>query len=179
VIVGHIVATEGDPKDFASDATRVLEHLQLVRSVSDAPVLLSASWTNSHDGNRRIAADWPKAFGDKIDRFDGIAVYNAGLFPLWESMTRTRLTSQLGLPENMPTILLDFEGTRDGDSGPRAAELWKRRGRRFIEARHKEGWRGVLLVSTGTTRTAIDDYRRKAAMLKRLPTSLQFAEAKP
>jgi hypothetical protein len=177
VVVGHIIATEGDPNEFATGATRVLEHLQLVRSVSNAPVLLSVSRTSSFGRNRRLAADWPKAFAGKLDRFDGIAVYNAGLFPLWESMTLAQMTEELGLPSEMPKLLLDFEGTRDGDDGRRAAELWKRRGRRFIQARRKEGWRGVLLVSTGTTGTAIDDYRRKAAMLKKLPGNLQFQKA--
>jgi len=176
VVLGMGIASDCAPADFAGKASDVLSLLALLRRVTDAPVLLAVSWTNHHAGRRQIAGGWCRAFGAGLAKFDGLAVYNVGTFPLWESLTLKRLADALGMPADKPKVLLDFEGTRGRDDAAHGREVWRIRGRRFIEERKREGWRGVFLVTTGHGGGSVADLRAKAAMLDSLPADLKFAE---
>ena len=178
IVLGQGIASDADPAEFPTKAREVLSLLALVRKVSDAPVLLAVSWTNHHAGRRDVAAGWCRAFGPDLGRFDGFAVHNAGTFPAWETLSLEKMAAALGLPRSGAMVLLEFEGTRAADDPGRRAEVWRMRGRRFIEERRREGWRGVFLVATGNSGGAAADCRAKAAFLRTLPPELQF-QAQP
>ena len=168
VVVGHYQGADATVEGFGPAAERALAVRKLIRLVSDVPVLLAVSPINFT--TYRGVARWPEAFGERLDAFDGWAIYNLHLFPAilepGQANPRTRTLRRLGLSpgrQEKPCLLLDFMGTpavRRVDPPSLAgyvAKVWRAKWPLLREALAEQGWRGVAIYST-----TVADARMKA-----------------
>jgi len=161
VVVGHYAGADATVPQFAEAAERALVVRHLIRLTSDVPVLLAVSPTN-FTTHRRVAG-WTKAFGDRIDGFDGWAIYNLHLFPALletgDRNPRTWACERLNLSADKPCVLLDFMGTPavKPEMAGYVQKVWQAKWPRLRRALDGQGWRGIAIYST-----TIADARIKA-----------------
>lgn len=161
VVVGHYEGADATVPQFTEAAERALAVRHLIRLTSDVPVLLAVSPIN-FTTHRRVAG-WTEAFGDRIDGFDGWAIYNLHLFPALletgDRNPRTWARERLNLSADKPCVLLDFMGTPavKPEMAGYVQKVWQAKWPPLRRALDEQGWRGIAIYST-----TIADARIKA-----------------
>lgn len=143
IVLGHYWQAD-DPAGqagYRAALTAIKSRLAVVRKLSDKPVLLACQY-----GIGGKAQQWPGGFGVRVDTlFDGVAIYDLNNFAMFEITSRKKIAEQLGIPDKMPMVMLDFVGTAGDDANVRTA--WQNKWGPFCKARKDEGWRGIIVIT--------------------------------
>jgi len=127
------------PDEYQAVADRVDALRGLLGRISETPLVLAVDYANYRAG-------WIQRLGQRIEerlkKFDGYAITNAHNFTLFATQTRATICQAVGIDARKPVVLLDFLGTRGGET-QRTAAVWAAKGKIFAALIQKQGWAGI------------------------------------
>lgn len=166
IILGHYINADFAEETFADYVSKINAQFDFLRLVCDKPVILACSqmaWIDPRPNKK-----WAETFGDRLNQFDGFAIYNIHNFPAFEVNSRDSLTNILGLPSDKPTIVLDFIGTTGVSQANQ--DVWDMKKKTFFSMLYDQGWTGCVLISIGD----VADLNFKASVIRTLPSKFRF-----